>query len=131
MIVGSLGDVIFSVSSNKIETFSKFTRSSSASYGSFKPHGADELIEFVGNDADSISLKVTLSEILGVRVEEELEKMREYRRGGALLRFVIGKKQIGNYRWVITKMSDTSLRYGKDSEIITAEVSITLKEYNK
>ena len=43
----------------------------------------------------------------------------------------IGKRVIGNYRWVITKLNVTEEIYGKKSELITAGVAITLKEYNK
>ena len=131
MKVGSLGRVVFSVSSNKVETFSGLKISSSASFGSHKRHCGNEIIEFTGNDADSISFNMTISQILGVDVEEELEKLRQYKKTGKTLKFVIGKKVIGNYRWVITNISITPKQYGKKSEIITAEVSITLKEYNK
>lgn len=44
---------------------------------------------------------------------------------------MIGKRGIGNYRWVITKLNVTEEIYGKKSELITAGVAITLKEYNK
>lgn len=131
MKVGSLGKVVFSVSSNKVETFSGLKISSSASFGSHKRHCGNEIIEFTGNDADSISFNMTISQILGVDVEEELEKLNQYKKTGKTLKFVIGKKVIGNYRWVITKISISPKQYGKKSEIITAEVSITLKEYNK
>ncbi len=131
MRVGSLGEIVFSVSSNKVETFSGLKISSSASFGSHKRHCGNEIIEFTGNDADSISFNMTLSQILGVDVESELEKLRKYKKTGKTLKFVIGKKIIGNYRWVITKMTITYKHYGKKSEILTADVAITLKEYNK
>ncbi len=131
MKVGSLGKVVFSVSSNKVETFSGLKISSSASFGSHKRHCGNEIIEFTGNDADTISFSMTISQILGVNVEEELEKLKNYKRTGKTLKFVIGKKVIGNYRWVITNLTITPKHYGKKSEIITAEVSVSLKEYNK
>ncbi len=131
MRVGSLGEIVFSVSSNKVETFSGLKISSSASYGSHKRHCGNEIIEFTGNDADSISFNMTLSQILGVDVESELEKLRKYKKTGKTLKLVIGKKVIGNYRWVITKMNITPKYYGKRSEILTADVAVTLKEYNK
>ncbi len=131
MRVGSLGEIVFSVSSNKVETFSGLKISSSASFGSHKRHCGNEIIEFTGNDADSLSFNMTLSQILGVDVESELEKLRKYKKTGKTLKLVIGKKVIGNYRWAITKMTITPKHYGKKSEIVTADVAITLKEYNK
>ncbi len=131
MRVGSLGEIVFSVSSNKVETFSGLKISSSASFGSHKRHCGNEIIEFTGNDADSITFNMTLSEILGADVESMLKKLHEYKKTGKTLKLVIGKKVIGNYRWVITKMTITPKHYGKKAEILTADVAITLKEYNK
>lgn len=131
MKVGSLGKVVFTVSTNKVETFSGSKISSSASYGSHKRHGGNEIIEFTGNDADTVSFNMTLSQILGVKVAEELDKLKKYKKTGKTLKFVIGKRVIGNYRWVITKLNVTEEIYGKKSELITAGVAITLKEYNK
>lgn len=131
MKVGSLGKVVFTVSTNKVETFSGLKISSSASYGSHKRHGGNEIIEFTGNDADTVSFNMTLSQILGVKVDSELEKLKKYKKSGKTLKFVIGKRVIGNYRWVITKLTVTEEIYGKKSELITAGVAITLKEYNK
>ena len=131
MRVGSLGEIVFSVSSNKVKTFEDLKISSSASFGSHKRHCGNEIIEFTGNDADSLSFNMTLSQILGVDVESELEALRKYKKTGKTLKLVIGKKVIGNYRWVITKMTITPKHYGKKSEILTADVAITLKEYNK
>ena len=130
MKVGSLGKVVFTVSTNKVETFSGLKISSSASYGSHKRHGGNEIIEFTGNDADTVSFNMTLSQIL-VKVAEELDKLKKYKKTGKTLKFVIGKRVIGNYRWVITKLNVTEEIYGKKSELITAGVAITLKEYNK
>ena len=131
MKVGSLGKVVFTVSSNKVETFSDLKISSSASYGSHKRHCGNEIIEFTGNNADTVSFNMTLSQILGVDVAEELEKLKKYKKSGKTLKFIIGKKVIGNYRWVITNLTVTAKTYGKKSEIITAGVAVTLKEYNK
>ena len=105
--------------------------SSSASYGSHKRHCGNEIIEFTGNNADTVTFNMTLSQILGVNVAEELEKLKKYKKSGKTLKFIIGKKVIGNYRWVITNLTVTAKTYGKKSEIITAVVAVTLKEYNK
>lgn len=131
MKVGSLGKVVFTVSANKVETFSGLTISSSASFGSHKRHCGNEIIEFTGNNADTISFNMTLSAILGVDVEEELQKLKDYKKSGKTLKLVIGKKAIGNYRWVITNLTVTAKTYGNKSELITAGVAISLKEYNK
>ena len=88
---------------NKVETFSGLKISSSASYGSHKRHCGNEIIEFTGNDADTVSFNMTLSQILGVKVAEELEKLKKYKKTGKTLKFVIGKESdrqlsLGNHQ---------------------------------
>lgn len=131
MKVGSLGKIIFSVSANKIQTFSGFKLKASASFGSHKRHCSNEFVEFTGNNAGTASLDITLSQILGSDVETELKRLDTYKKTGETLKLVIGKKKIGDYRWVITDYTVTPTLYGKKSEIITANVSISLKEYLK
>ncbi len=131
MQVGCLGDIVFSTSINKVETLNNLKINHSASYSSHKRHCGNEIIEFTGNDASTISFNILLSEFLGVDVEEELEKLKEYERTGKTLKFVLGKKTLGNYRWVITKHTITPKTYDKRGNITSADVSISLKEYNK
>lgn len=131
MRVGCLGDIIFSTSTNKVETLTGLKISNSASYSSHKRHCSNEILEFTGNDASTASFNMTLSTMLGVDVGEELAKLEEYKRTGKILKFTLGKKTIGNYRWIITKYTVTPKHYSKNGEVITADVSISLKEYNK
>ena len=131
MQVGCLGDIVFSTSINRVETVTGLKISNSASFSSHKPHCGDEILEFTGNDASTVSFNMTLSTMLGVDIEEELQKLEEYKKTGKILKFTLGKKIIGNYRWVITKYTVTYKHYEKDGTLITGDVSVSLKEYNK
>lgn len=131
MTVGSLGKIVFYVSANKVQTFSGLKLKHSASFGSHKRHCSNEFVEFTGNNAGTATIEIALSQILGSDVEAELKRLETYKKTGETLRFVIGKKQLGDYRWVITDYTVTPTLYGKKSEIITAKVSVSLKEYLK
>ncbi|MCM1275453.1 MAG: phage tail protein [Lachnospiraceae bacterium] len=129
MTVGSLGDIIFSVSSEKIETLTNLKISGSANYGKHQLHGGDTVLEFTGRDADQISFEMTLAERLGVNVEEELEKIENAVRSGEALTFVIGKKIVGNYKWVITKYTVNMKQFDRELVPVLATVSLSLSEY--
>ena len=45
------------------------------------------------------------------------------------MRFVIGTKAYGHYKWVITKTSKDLERYDGKGNLLVAKVNITLKEY--
>ncbi len=131
MTVGSLGNIVFSVSANTIETLSNLKQSGSARYGKHQRHCADTLLEFVGRDPDSISFDMRLAARLGVDVEGEIEKIVNAERTGEALKFVLGKKTIGRYKWVIVKHTVTYKQTDKESTLVLADVSISLTEYLK
>ncbi len=83
MKVGSLGKLFSQFQQTKLKHFRGLKISSSASYGSHKRHCGNEIIEFTGNDADTVSFNMTLSQILGVKGRggtgeaEEVQKDRQ------------------------------------------------------
>lgn len=129
MTVGSLGGILFSVSSNKIETVNNFKQSGSASYGKHQRHCGNTLLEFVGRDADTISFEMTLATRLGVDVEAEIAKIAKAEQSGEALKLVIGKNTLGRYKWVITKHTVNFRQLGRDNTLIRADVSVQLSEY--
>lgn len=131
MIIGNLGGIVFYVSPNKIETFKGFKYSGQASYSEHKRHNGDTILEYTGKGADDVSFSMTLSHELGVDVEGELKKIDKYVKNGTTLRLVFGKKAYGKYRWVITKYSVSHKYTDKRGAPIVAEVSLSLKEYNR
>lgn len=130
-MVGSLGGIIFTVSSDKIMTMSNIKTSGTANYGKHQRVSGNTLLEYTGNDADTLSFDIKLAAQLGVDIEKELDKIAAAQRSGEVLKLVIGKKAYGRYRWVIEKYSATYTAFGKDGKPILADVSLTLGEYLK
>lgn len=131
MTVGSLGDIVFSVSADKVETLSGLKYSESANFSEQKRHNTVSVLEYTGREPVEISFSIVLSYLLGVKVEEELEKIAAYTRDGELLKLVLGKTIYGSYRWVITKYSVTYRDFDKYGDVVNASVSLSLKEYCK
>ena len=129
MRVGSLGAIVFSVSSSKIETFSNLKRTSSANFSEHKRHNSKTFLEYTGRNPDEISFTMILSQSLGVDVEKQLQMLMNYERKGTTLKLIIGKKVYGSYRWVITKHTISYKYFDKRGRVATVEVSINLKEY--
>ncbi len=129
MTVGSLGDIVFSVSSNKVETLKNLKYTKSASFAEHNRHCADTILEYTGNNPAEISFDITLSYLLGVKVEKEIKKLDLYTRRGKAMKLVIGKKVYGSYLWVIEKYSVNYQHFDKSGNVVTADVSLSLKEY--
>ena len=128
MTVGSLGNIIFEVSSSKVETLKNLKQSGSVSYGTHKRHCGSTLLEFTGKDAGNISFDITLSSSLGVDVAEEISKIEEAEQSGKTMRLILGMSIYGK-KWVITKHSVNYKHFDKEQNPLLAEVSVLLTAY--
>lgn len=127
--IGCLGDIIFTVSSEQVETINSMIWSGSARYGTHKRHVSNALTEFTGLDPDTISFDITLSIYLGVDPMGELVKIWTYERAGTTLPLVIGEKSYGKYRWCIENHKIKMETYDKAGNLTGATVSVNLLEY--
>ena len=129
MVIGALGDIVFRVSSDVVETLDEFKWSGSARYATHQRHNGNALTEFTGVDPDKISFNVTLSAYLGVNPQAELGKIWTAERTGAPLPLTLGEKAYGKYRWNIVSHSATGQYFDGAGNLTQAEVSLTLQEY--
>lgn len=130
-IIGCLGDVAFTVSSEVVKTLNNFTWSGSAQYATHERHCGNALTEFCGLDPDKISFDVGLSVFLGVNPMDDLNKLWKYEREGTALPLTIGNKAYGKYRWNLINHTATFEQYDGKGNMLSCSVSISLQEYLK
>jgi len=128
--IGNLGKVIvFSTSDKKILSFTDFTQSVSGRWATHERILKKAQSEYLGPGLRSISFKISLNALHGVKPRKTMEAMENMVEKGTAERLVIGKKKVGKYKWKMTSISeawDTILDKG---ELMKATVSITLEEY--
>ena len=129
--IGCLGDIVFIVGRDKIETITNMQWSGGARYGEHQLHLSNTLTEFTGLETDKISFDILLSAYLGVNPMGEISKIWQYQRSGKTLPLVLGDKGYGKYRWTI-KDHKTKMQYFDGRGNVTAAVvSLNLIEYLK
>lgn len=128
-VVGTLGDIVFSVSRRKVKTFDGLKWESSAKYATHDRHLKDVLLEYTGTDADTISFTMFFSAFLGVNPMGEITKLLKAERSGKVMRLVIGNKAYGKNKWVITKTSKDLEKFDKRGNLLAAKVNVSLKAY--
>lgn len=131
MVIGCLGDIVFQVSEDIVETISEMEWSGSAQYAVHQRHAGNALTEFIGVDPDKVSFTMTLARELGVDVETEIEKFRSMEEKGEAVRLVIGTKSYGRYRWNLLKHSVKYRHHDRQGNPIVADVTVELQEYLK
>ncbi|MDO4541185.1 MAG: phage tail protein [Syntrophomonadaceae bacterium] len=129
MIVGCLGNTLFSVSSQTVKTLENFSWSGSARYSTHQRHAYHALTEFTGLAPDKITFDVMLSRYLGVDPMTEVVKIWNYERGGVALPLVIGNKAYGKYRWSILSHTMKAQTFDGRGNITSAIVNLSLQEY--
>jgi len=127
--IGCLGDIIFQVNSNTVETAKNALWSGSVRYAEHQRHLNNALTEFTGVNADKFSFDMKLLAWLGVDVMAELVKIWAYERKWVTLPLVFGSKIYGKYRWTITNHKINMRYFDIDGNLSGADVTINLLEY--
>lgn len=129
-MIGTLGDIVFEVSDRQILTFSGLSRNVGAKYQTHSRVGQSPILEFTGEDVETISLSVKLSAFLGTDPERTADQINEACRSGTAMRLILGKKRIGAAMWVITKAATKYKHIDNIGNILSLEMSLSLSAYN-
>ena len=126
--IGTLGDIVFTVSANTIQTFEGLKIDSKTNYAKHTRHNKKPLLEFQYNDNDTASFSIYLSAFLGVNPRSMQNKIDKYRKKGKILTLVIGGKKYVK-KWVITSHSKEYERFDNKGNLLIAKSNISLEEY--
>lgn len=126
--IGTLGDIVFTVSAKTVQTFDGLKIDSKTNYAKHTRHNKKPLLEFQYNDNDTASFSIYLSAFLGVNPIKMQEKIDSYRKSGKILTLVIGGKRYGS-KWVITSHSKDYTKFDNRGNLLIAKSSISMEEY--
>ncbi len=127
--IGTLGRIRFKVSDRQLLTFQDFKREVSGSWNNLERIGKKPLTVFSGPELQTATFRVFLDAGLGVSPREMLEEIENMVERGTASYLIIGKQQVGNRRWVITKSSEAWEKILVKGELFRATVELTLQEY--
>lgn len=129
MLVGFMSDIPFVVSSSCIRTFDDYSRGSGGRWAQHDIIGEKPVLEFLGPDVEKISFTMHLRADQGINPANELEKLRKLRDDGKYFPLVIGSKMVTDNMWVLESLDETVAYWGKLGSMLSAKVTVTLKEY--
>ncbi len=129
MVVGKLGDIVFEVSDDVVQTLNNMSWSGSVRFATHQRHLYHAKTEYTGMDPDKIKFDITLSAYLGVNPQAVLGKIWTYERDGELLPLAVGHKGYGKYRWTITQHTIKLKHYDAEGDLTHCVVSLSLQEY--
>lgn len=127
--VGTMGDVVFSVSSSRIRTFDDYKRVGSVKVSAHEIIGKKSVLEFTGLEPETITFSIQLRADRGVTVQKELTKLRNMRDAGKVFPLIIGGKPVSDNHWMITSLSEGVTFWTHRGGMISANVDVSLQEY--
>lgn len=127
-MIGTLGDIVFSVSGETVKTFDNLSVETAARYYKHDRHLNKPLLEFGGMDNDKLSFDMHHSVFLGVNPNEQIKRIDEYMSQGTVLTLIIGGKKYGS-KWVIVKHSKDFARLDGKGRVLIANSKVSLEEY--
>jgi phage protein U len=128
-MIGSLGDVVFEVSSELVKTFQDLQFQHSAKYAQHDIHGNVGLLEYTGRNPTTCGLKIRLDSALGIDPMKEIVLLYMMMRNGVAVSLILDGQPQGEGLWVIESFSEEWKVVGNTGKMIAAESSIQLKEY--
>lgn len=127
-MIGSLGRVIFSVSTNKVFTFKDFSKKAEARFHEHTVIARKPKLEYLGPGIGEISFNISLDQALGVSPAGEITKLEILRDSGKAESLVIGGKFIALF--VVTSITEAWKKVDNRGNLRAAELSISLREYS-
>jgi phage protein U len=131
-LIGSLGDVVFEVSSERVKTFQDLKFQYAMKYAQHDVHGGVALLELTGRAPVTCSLKIILDSALGVDPMNELVELIIIMGKGKVVDFILDGEPQGLQKggqWVIESIGESWKVTDNKGKMISVEVDLQLKEY--
>lgn len=128
-MIGSYGDIVFEVSSERVKTFRDFQIQRSAKYSEHAIHGRKALLEFTGLSPASLSINIRLDAGLGLNPKEELNMLYEVLNNHITMPFILDGEPQGDNLWVLESIDEKREIIDTHGTLIAAEITLKLKEY--
>ncbi len=125
--IGNWGSYLkFQTDDSKVLTFDGFNRKASARVSKHNIISGKPVLEYLGPDLQSITFRIELNAMLGVRPRKEEEKL--LKRIGYVAPLVIGGKKICS-RAMLTGVGSAYDIVLMKGEVLSISLDITLTEY--
>ncbi|MCI8950032.1 MAG: phage tail protein [Lachnospiraceae bacterium] len=128
--IGNWGSYIrFQTSDSRILNFDGFKRKSSVRVSKHNLIGKMPRLEFLGPDLQTVTFRMELNALNGVRPRKQEEKLLKWMNEGCVAPLVIGGKKICGQA-MITAMSDAYNIVLKKGQVLSMTIDVTMTEYN-
>jgi len=131
--VGHFGKIEFYVRAKsgkpRLQSFDGMKWDTSINVEEHKRQGKKPLLEVTGKNSDEISMNIYFMARYGVNPWKQLLLLRKYNLESRVYPLGIGRRRIGSYKWIITKVSNDLKTFYKNGKVTEVMAGVTFKEY--
>lgn len=127
MIVGTFGNIAFSVSASRQYLIDGFSRKSGAKTEEHQVTGGKPRLEFIAPTLTDISFTITLLAGHGVNPLAEIEKLVAIMENGEVHRLMMGGRNLGKF--LLTEVGDDWEKTLGDGRVTLLRGKVSFKEY--
>lgn len=121
--------ILTSLNDTRVMTFNDLQRRTRARTATHDLINRQSVTEFIGEDAETISLDIKLVRQLGVNPEEEARRVRDYVKSGYVDYLIIGGEVIGDGQWLITDVQEKLRIVDCFGRIVVSELALDFQSY--
>lgn len=127
MALGTLGDVVFEASSERVRTFSDASHTTTARWAVHEVITRAPVPEFGGRSLRKLTLGIRLDADLGVAPETEAAALRTACEAGDVLPLMLGGEPRGD--WSLLEVAEVWRRVAPGGMIGAIDLTLSLQEY--
>jgi len=125
--VGTLGDVVFEASSERVRTFSEAQHTTAARWVVHEVITRAPVAEFGGRSLRKLTLGIRLDSDLGVVPDAEADALRTACEAGDVLPLMLGGEPRGD--WTLLEVAEQWRRVAPGGTIGAIDLTLSLQEY--
>ena len=125
-MIGSYGDIVFTVSTDKVLTFDGLEKDLGARFAKQEIHLNKPVLEFIGEDLAELKLSIRFDVSLGVNPKIQLDKIETSIKNGERKVLMIGNNFIGYF--AIQKINEKFRRIDNQGNILAIDIDLSLME---
>lgn len=128
--IGNFGKAIsFTVNSKKVLTFSGFKKTVAARWVKQNICNKKPKCEFLGTEADVVTMNITISAQNGVKPKKVLALLEQAISTGVVAYLTIGGNLVSKNKFYIESMDEEWKEVWNKGELVSATASVTFAEY--
>ncbi|MGN0887226.1 MAG: phage tail protein [Candidatus Spyradenecus sp.] len=128
-MIGIYGTFPFVCSQDQVRTFTDFSREHTMRWAAHEVIGRKPVLEMIGPDLTTASLKIRCDASLGVSPQWWIDKLVRQLNNGWHKKLIIGNQYFGQF--VLEKVSVDAKYFDGKGRCLVAEATLTLKEWSE